>query len=184
VDVLPSPRLGSEERAQRVPVLQGRIFPICPDRMPTVAQSILLRVAILRNDRRNPFWVPHGQSKPRSNACFSLVASCANAVRENRGKPLMAAALADLEPLNRLLAKDEGFGKTTTLAFQSGRRWRSPESLLLPIGEAMARMLAEEKLHAVICRSHASAFTPVPVFADAPSQSTPMSRQVRISRIR
>jgi predicted RNA-binding Zn ribbon-like protein len=73
-------------------------------------------------------------------------------VRKNKGKPLKAAALADLEPLNRLLAKDEGFaqlvaqrkGKTTTLAFQSGRRWRSPESLLLPIGEAMARMLAEE----------------------------------------
>ena len=73
-------------------------------------------------------------------------------VQENRGKPLKAAALADLEPLNRLLAKDEGFGqlvahkhgKTTALKFQSVRRWRSPESLLLPIGEALARMLAEE----------------------------------------
>jgi predicted RNA-binding Zn ribbon-like protein len=73
-------------------------------------------------------------------------------VRENRGRPLKAAALADIEPLNRLLAKDEGFGqlvaqrkgKTTTLAFQSARRWRSPESLLFPIGEAMARMIAEE----------------------------------------
>jgi predicted RNA-binding Zn ribbon-like protein len=75
-------------------------------------------------------------------------------VRERRGKPLKAADLSDLEPLNRLLASDEGFGqlvahkqgKTTTLKFQSARRWRSPESLLLPIGEAMARMLAEEDL--------------------------------------
>ncbi len=64
-------------------------------------------------------------------------------VHENRGKPLKAAALADLEPLNRLLARDAGFGqlvahkhgKTTALKFQSARRWRSPESLLLPIGE-------------------------------------------------
>ena len=75
-------------------------------------------------------------------------------VHENKGKPLKAAALADLEPLNRLLARDEGFGqlaahkhgKTTALSFQSARRWRSPESLLLPIGEALARMLAEEDL--------------------------------------
>jgi predicted RNA-binding Zn ribbon-like protein len=73
-------------------------------------------------------------------------------VHENKGKPLKAAVLADLEPLNRLLAKDEGFGqllvhkhgKTTALKFQSARRWQSAESLLLPIGEALARMLAEE----------------------------------------
>jgi len=75
-------------------------------------------------------------------------------VREHRGKPLKAADLADLEPLNRLLARDEGFGrvvahkhgKTTALELQRARRWRSPESLLLPIAEALARMLAEEGL--------------------------------------
>ena len=75
-------------------------------------------------------------------------------VQENKGRPLRAAALADLEPLNRLLASDEGFGqlvahkhgKTTALQFQSSRRWRSPESLLLPIAEALAKMLAEEDL--------------------------------------
>jgi predicted RNA-binding Zn ribbon-like protein len=75
-------------------------------------------------------------------------------VREHRGKPLKAADLDDLEPLNRLLARDEGFGqlvahkhgKTTALEFQRTRRWRSRESLLLPIGEALARMLAEEGL--------------------------------------
>ena len=75
-------------------------------------------------------------------------------VHENKGRPLKAAALAELEPLNRLLARDEGFGqlvahnrgKTTALKFQSARRWRSPDSLLLPIAEALARMLAEENL--------------------------------------
>jgi predicted RNA-binding Zn ribbon-like protein len=81
-------------------------------------------------------------------------------VREHRGKPLKAADLAALEPLNRLLARDEGFGqlvahrhgKTTTLEFQRARRWRSPESLLVPIGEAMAQMLAEDNLsHVKTC---------------------------------
>lgn len=75
-------------------------------------------------------------------------------LREHRRKPLKAADLADLEPLNRLLARDEGFGelvarrhgKTTTLELQRERRWRSPESLLLPIGEALARLVAQEDL--------------------------------------
>jgi predicted RNA-binding Zn ribbon-like protein len=75
-------------------------------------------------------------------------------VREHRRKPLKAADLADLEPLNRLLARDEVFGqlvahrqgKTTALELQSTRRWRSPESLLLPIGEALASLLAKEDL--------------------------------------
>jgi predicted RNA-binding Zn ribbon-like protein len=73
-------------------------------------------------------------------------------VREHGGRPLKAADLADLEPLNRLLARDEGFGqlvahrrgKIATLEFRRERRWRSPESLLVPIGEAMAKILAEE----------------------------------------
>ena len=73
-------------------------------------------------------------------------------VREHEGGPLNAADLADLEPLNRLLARDEGFGqlvahrrgKISTLEFRRERRWQSPESLLVPIAEAMAKMLAEE----------------------------------------
>ena len=85
-------------------------------------------------------------------------------VREHRGKPLKAAELADLEPLNRLLARDEEFGqivahkhgRTTALEFQRARRWRSPESLLLPIGEALARLLAEEDLSDVkVCEGPA-----------------------------
>jgi predicted RNA-binding Zn ribbon-like protein len=75
-------------------------------------------------------------------------------VHERRGKPLKAVDLAELEPLNRLLERDEGFGKlvvqkrgkVTTLELQRVRRWRSPESLLLPIAETLARFLAEEDL--------------------------------------
>jgi predicted RNA-binding Zn ribbon-like protein len=73
-------------------------------------------------------------------------------VREHRGKPLKAVDLTGLEPLNRLLERDEGFGKlvvqkqgkVATLELQRVRRWRSPESLLLPIAEALARFLVEE----------------------------------------
>ncbi|HEY2464584.1 MAG TPA: ABATE domain-containing protein [Steroidobacteraceae bacterium] len=75
-------------------------------------------------------------------------------IRAHRGKPLKTVDLADLEPLNRLLSRDEAFGqlvpqkngKTTALEFQRARRWRSPESLLVPIAEAMAEVLAEEDL--------------------------------------
>jgi predicted RNA-binding Zn ribbon-like protein len=73
-------------------------------------------------------------------------------VQEHGGRPLKAVDLADLEPLNRLLARDEEHGelvahrhgKIATLEFRRTRRWRSPESLLIPIGEALAKMLTEE----------------------------------------
>ena len=75
-------------------------------------------------------------------------------IREHRGRPLKAVEPADLEPLNRLLSRDEGFGhlvahkngKISALEFQRARRWRSPESLLFPVGEVLARLLAEEDL--------------------------------------
>lgn len=99
------------------------------------------------------------QAKPGE---IDRVAAQARSLREwfrtlihvRRGKPLKATDLAELEPLNRLLARDEGFGrlvaqrrgKTTTIALQQARRWASPEALLLPIGEALAKLLAEEDL--------------------------------------
>ena len=78
-------------------------------------------------------------------------------IHEYRGKPLKAAELADLEPLNRLLCRDELFGqvavakkgKAMALEFHMARHWRSPDSLLLPICEAMAKLLAEEDFTAV-----------------------------------
>lgn len=70
-------------------------------------------------------------------------------VRERKGRPLEAADLDDLEPLNLLLARDERFGQLVPqasggLGFEQTRRWTSPESLLLPVGEAMAKLVAEE----------------------------------------
>jgi predicted RNA-binding Zn ribbon-like protein len=73
-------------------------------------------------------------------------------VREHMGRPLTPNALHQLEPLNRLLARDEVFSQIRRrrhsggdrLELQVMRRWRSPESLLLPIGEALAKLVCEE----------------------------------------
>jgi predicted RNA-binding Zn ribbon-like protein len=73
-------------------------------------------------------------------------------VRERKGKPLRPADLRKLGPLNRLLERDEGFwqivagdhGNAAGLDFRMMRRWRSPESLLQPIGEALAKFVCEE----------------------------------------
>ncbi|WP_454855577.1 CGNR zinc finger domain-containing protein [Rhizobium binxianense] len=73
-------------------------------------------------------------------------------VRKHRGRPLTADALDELEPLNRLLERDEGFSRImvrradggTSLEFRAMRRWRSPEALLLPIGEALGRFVCTE----------------------------------------
>jgi predicted RNA-binding Zn ribbon-like protein len=73
-------------------------------------------------------------------------------VRQCKGRPLTAEDLSELEPLNRLLERDEGFGRIVAhhhgrasgLQFQTMRRWRSPEALLLPIGEALAKFVCEE----------------------------------------
>ena len=72
-------------------------------------------------------------------------------VRAHMGRPLTRKALRELEPLNRLLERDETFRQLMphqrgghSVELRAMRRWRSPESLLLPIGEAMAKFVCEE----------------------------------------
>jgi predicted RNA-binding Zn ribbon-like protein len=73
-------------------------------------------------------------------------------VLEHKGRSLASSDLVALEPLNRLLARDEAFrqivarepGGAKGLELRSTRRWRSAESLLLPIGEALAACVCEE----------------------------------------
>ena len=73
-------------------------------------------------------------------------------VKQHKGRPLTADALHELEPINRLLERDEGYrriiaadpGSDTSLELLMMRRWRSPESLLLPVGEALAKFVCEE----------------------------------------
>ena len=71
-------------------------------------------------------------------------------VRQHKGRPLASEVLSELEPLNRLLERDEGFARVAArdhasgLEFRAMRRWRSPEALLLPVGEALAKFVCEE----------------------------------------
>ncbi|HSZ52031.1 MAG TPA: ABATE domain-containing protein [Caulobacteraceae bacterium] len=85
-------------------------------------------------------------------------------VTAHAGRPLGADALEELAPLNRLLERDETFDRIVAhadehghrhLALEQGRRWRSPESLLLPVCEAIARVVAEEDFtHIKGCEGH------------------------------
>lgn len=70
-------------------------------------------------------------------------------VNDRKGRALGPDALQSLAPLNRLLERDDAYGRLVLhegdhLAFETARRWRSPETLLIPIGEALARTVVEE----------------------------------------
>lgn len=101
---------------------------------------------------------------------LDAVAAQARALREwfrafvlkYRGKPLVGDALADLEPLNRILARDEAFGQIAVrethdhdhdadhsddrfaLVLRRHRRWRTPDALLLPVARAIAELITED----------------------------------------
>ena len=72
-------------------------------------------------------------------------------VHDHKGRPLTSEVLAKLEPLNRLLERDETFSRIISHApgqgpfeLQRTRRWRTPDSLLLPVGEALAQLVCTE----------------------------------------
>lgn len=80
-------------------------------------------------------------------------------VHDHQGKPLKRSVLPKLEPLNRILARDEEFGQVGVSVERAGRagratpnelhwmpqrRWRSPETILQPIAIAMAKLVCEE----------------------------------------
>jgi predicted RNA-binding Zn ribbon-like protein len=84
-------------------------------------------------------------------------------VRKHMGRPLTPKALHGLAPLNRLLERDEAFFQISRhhdsngarLGLRMMRRWRSPEYLLLPIGEAVAKFVCEEDFADVkACEGH------------------------------
>src|SRR5215469_11200153 len=63
--VLPLRRCGSEEFAQGVAVLFRGILPIRPDGIPPVTQPFLVRIAVLRDEGRDPVRVSSREAKPR-----------------------------------------------------------------------------------------------------------------------
>jgi predicted RNA-binding Zn ribbon-like protein len=84
-------------------------------------------------------------------------------VRKHKGRPLPPKALQELGPLNKLLQRDETFSQISRHRERDGdrfelqvvRRWRSPESLLLPIAEALASFVCEEDFAKVkACEGH------------------------------
>jgi predicted RNA-binding Zn ribbon-like protein len=84
-------------------------------------------------------------------------------VRKHMGRPLPPRALQELGPLNKLLQRDETFSQISRYREDNGdhfelraiRRWRTPESLLLPIGEALAKFVCEEDFARVkACEGH------------------------------
>ena len=92
-------------------------------------------------------------------------------VRKHMGRPLPPEALKELAPLNKLLGRDETFIQISRHRERDGdrfelrvvRRWRSPDSLLLPIGEALAKFVCEENFARVkACKGHSCTL----VFAD------------------
>jgi len=73
-------------------------------------------------------------------------------VLRHAGAPLVAD-IAELAPLNELLARDQSHAVLVVhddadaaahFAIERRRRWTSPETLLLPIGEALAEVVASE----------------------------------------
>jgi len=104
------------------------------------------------------------------------VAAQARALREwfrgfvcsQMGRPLTGKALNLLEPLNRVLERDEGYGAIVARSARSRnngapsglewrrlRRWSTPNALLLSVAEAMAHLVCTEDLHAFISRPDA-----------------------------
>jgi predicted RNA-binding Zn ribbon-like protein len=102
-------------------------------------------------------------------------------VRKHMGRPLPPKALQELGPLNKLLQRDETFSQISRSQISRSRisrhrerdgdrfelrvvrRWRSPESLLLPIAEALAKFVCEEDFARVkACEGHSCTL----VFAD------------------
>jgi len=73
-------------------------------------------------------------------------------VQEHKGRPLRRDALKQLEPLNRLLERDESFVRIASSTSEDGkafelrvgRNWRSPEALLFPIAQALAQFVCTE----------------------------------------
>jgi predicted RNA-binding Zn ribbon-like protein len=73
-------------------------------------------------------------------------------VQAHRGRPLTRDDLKKLERLNRLLERDESYRQIAPATAKQGkalelqvmRKWRSPEALLFPIAEAIARFVSSE----------------------------------------
>jgi predicted RNA-binding Zn ribbon-like protein len=73
-------------------------------------------------------------------------------VQKHRGSPLTRDDFKKLERLNRLLEREESFSQIAPATRKEGnafelrvmRKWRSPDAVLFPIAEALARFVCSE----------------------------------------
>jgi predicted RNA-binding Zn ribbon-like protein len=85
-------------------------------------------------------------------------------VFRHKGRHLKSEDLQELAPLNRVLERDEAYHQIvkadrkdnprtrSPFVWRSMRRWRSPESLLIPIARAMAELVCNEDfIHVKSC---------------------------------
>ncbi|WP_211352674.1 CGNR zinc finger domain-containing protein [Luteibacter pinisoli] len=82
-------------------------------------------------------------------------------VLSHMGRPIPADVINELAPLNRVLARDDQFGQIVVdhrdgqLAWRSQRRWRSGETLMIPIAQAMAELITSgDFVHVKACQGH------------------------------
>jgi predicted RNA-binding Zn ribbon-like protein len=81
-------------------------------------------------------------------------------VVKHMGRPLAVRSAQELEPLNTVLREDQGFYQLVAdeggVRLDAQRRWTSPVALLIPIAEAIARLISEEDFTQIkACEGHA-----------------------------
>jgi predicted RNA-binding Zn ribbon-like protein len=123
-------------------------------------QAQLVPVEVLKNIRKQAL---PGELDKVADQARRLREWFRTFVQKRKGRPLQAKDLSELEPLNRLLEREETFSRITQnnaneapFALKNMRRWRTPEALLLPIGEALARFVCTEDFsHVKACEGAA-----------------------------
>jgi predicted RNA-binding Zn ribbon-like protein len=111
-------------------------------------QAKLVPTHVLREMRRRAL---PGELDSVADQARSLREWFRGFVRERMGRPLATEALSELKPLTRLLERDETFSRIATrprekepFELQTARHWRHRDALLLPVGEALARLVCTE----------------------------------------
>jgi predicted RNA-binding Zn ribbon-like protein len=114
-----------------------------------LAQAQLVSAAVLRQARSQSSL---GELNKVAEQARELREWFRGFVERHRGRPLTRDDLKKLERLNRLLERDDSFSQIAPAASKEGnafelrvmRKWRSPEGLLFPIAEAIARFVCSE----------------------------------------
>jgi predicted RNA-binding Zn ribbon-like protein len=142
------------------------------DFLNSIASPVDVPIEWLGNGEAFIGWLHQAGLVPQEPLCalsdnagpgeIDAIAAQARALREwfrgfihkHRGKPLSPAALEELEPINRVLAGDERHSQIILIgnreeepspfSLVEKRKWQPAGALLIPIAEAMARLVSEE----------------------------------------